>query len=226
MRFIAQLFILLKVSTVGAQSLLNATGAYPELSDFRQLLLNSPNDALGLLTNFTVGSQLQTILIPNNVAFNSYRQTTGRNISSLSSSDLGNIVNYHSLQGSLSSSDLQTPGGLVSNTALTAQPYSNREVLPNGGRLSQVVYIVATNTTSGPKIKARQASGLNSADVKSGEGRQITIEPTTGRWSGGNFYIVDGSVVILFPGVWLGSTTFHRESLLIEPSGADSSLYL
>ena len=82
MKFTAQVFMLWKISIVGAQSLLNATGAYPELSDFRQLLLNSPSDALGLLTNFTLGSQLQTILIPNNNAFNSYRQTTESNISS------------------------------------------------------------------------------------------------------------------------------------------------
>ncbi|MCJ1229122.1 hypothetical protein MMC12_005787 [Toensbergia leucococca] len=190
--------ILLNFSFVSAQSLLNATAAYPQLSDFNQLLLSNPDAAAGLLTNITAASQKQTILIPNNDAFNNYRQATGSSVSSLSSPDLGNLLNYHSIQGALSSSDLQTPGGLVSNTALTNQTYDNRELLPNGAKLHQVVYIGSTDTPSGAKkIRVRQAGPLSSTEVRSGEGAQVLLDPTPGNWSGGNFYIIDGLVVTI-----------------------------
>ena len=177
-----------------AQSLLNATSRYPQLSDFNDLLLNYPDAAAGLLTNISSGERKQTILIPNNAAFTGYRLRTGASISSLSSPDVGNILNYHTLQGALSSSDLQTPGGLVSNTALQNETYDDREVLKNSNaKLSQVVYISSTSTRAGTtKIVARQAAGLSSTDVRSGEGNEVTLEPTPGNWSGGTFYVVDG----------------------------------
>ena len=176
-----------------AQSLLNATTRYSQLSDFNDLLLNHPDAAAGLLTNFSSGNRKQTILVPSNDAFNNYRLQRGSSISSLSSSDVGNILNYHTLQGALSSSDLQTPGGLVSNTALQNQSYDDREVLKNSNaKLSQVVFISPKSTTAGTKVLARQAGGLSSADVRSGEGNQVTLQPTPGNWSGGVFYIVDG----------------------------------
>ena len=176
-----------------AQSLLNATAGYSQLSNFNDLLLNYPEAAASLLTNFSSGDQKTTILVPNNDAFTRYRLQNGASISSLSSSDVGNILNYHTLQGSLSSSDLQTPGGLVSNTALQNETYDDREVLQNShAKLSQVVYISSTSTSAGTKIVARQAAGLSSADVRSGEGNEITLQPTPGNWSGGTFYIVDG----------------------------------
>ena len=94
---------------------------------------------------------------------------------------------------SLSSSDLQTPGGLISSTALLNSTYDDREVLPgSNAKLSQVVYISSVNTTTGSKIVARQAAGLSSPDVRSGEGNDITLNPTPGIWSGGTFYVVDG----------------------------------
>ena len=94
---------------------------------------------------------------------------------------------------SLSSSDLQTPGGLVSSTALLNTTYDDREVLEgSNAKLSQVVYISSASTTRGTKIVARQAAGLSSAELKSGEGNEVTLNPTPGIWSGGTFYIVDG----------------------------------
>lgn len=129
---------LVAIATVHAQSLLNATARYPQLSDFSQLLLSFPDIAANLLTNISTGSEQQTILVPSNDAFNTFRQQNNGNISSLSSSDVANILNYHTLQGALSSSDIQRPGGLISNTALTNSTYANREVPATGGKLSQV----------------------------------------------------------------------------------------
>ena len=179
---------------VGAQSLVNATAAFPQLSLFTQLLNIDPNAAAAFLTNFTLNATQQTVLVPSNEAFERYRSRSGTNFSALSSSDLTNTLNYHTLQGALSSSDLQRPGGLVSDTALTVQPYANRELSSSGERQAQVVYLSATNTTAGARIRARQAGPLGSIAAKSGEGREISLDNTRGNWSGGYFYIVDGYV--------------------------------
>lgn len=176
-----------------AQSLLAATARYPQLSDFTELITNYPRAAADLLTNLTSRDQKQTILIPSNDAFGQYRLQSGASISSLSSSDVGNILNYHTLQGSLSSSDLQRPGGLVSNTALRNESYADREVVENGGaRLSQVVYISSTGSGLSTIITARQANALSSTDVRSGQGNVVKLDPRPGNWSGGTFYVVDG----------------------------------
>lgn len=93
----------------------------------------------------------------------------------------------------LSSADLQTPGGLVSSTALLNTTYDDREVLKgSNARLSQVVYISTASSARGAKIVARQAAGLSSPDLRSGEGNEVTLNPTPGIWSGGTFYVVDG----------------------------------
>ena len=185
-------FLFCQLSLVHTQSLSNATAAFPELSDFTQLLNVDPNAAAAFVTNLTLGASKQTILVPSNDAFTRYRESTGTSFNDLSSSDMSAFLNYHTLQGALSSSDLQTPGGLVTDTALTKQPYANREKANDGAVLPQVVYLAATNTTSGARIHARQAGPLGSVAAKSGEGRQINVESTPGNWSGGYFYIVDG----------------------------------
>ena len=178
-----------------AQSLLEATARYPQLSDFSELINTYPRAAAGLLTNFTSKDQKQTVLIPSNDAFGKYRLESGASISSLSSSEVGNILNYHTLQGSLSSSDLQRPGGLVSNTALRNESYVAREILENSNvRLSQVVYISSTGSGESTTITARQANALSSTDVRSGQGNEVKLDPRPGNWSGGTFYIVDGYV--------------------------------
>ncbi|KAL8757266.1 MAG: hypothetical protein Q9184_004262 [Pyrenodesmia sp. 2 TL-2023] len=195
MKYITLVFAFASVSAF-AQSLLDVTARYDALSDFNDLLTTFPDIAASLLTNISTGAQRQTILVPSNDAFDDYRQRNGAGVGSLSSSDVGNILNYHTLQGALSSSDIEQPGGLVSNTALTNETYANREVLTGGDRLSQVVYISATQTPTGTKIKARQRNALSSVDVQSGEGNEITLEPTPGNWSGGVFYVVNGFLTL------------------------------
>lgn len=181
-------------TTVHAQSLLEATAPYPQLSDFNDLLSAFPDVATNLLTNVTSILNRQTVLVPSNDAFANYRRQMGSNISSLPSSDIGDILNYHTLQGALSSPDIQQPGGLISSTALADPQYANREVLSNGGQPSQVVYLSSSDTSAGVKIKVRQVNALNSFTVGSGAGSEIELEQTPGNWSGGFFYVVNGSV--------------------------------
>ncbi|KAL9592279.1 MAG: hypothetical protein Q9179_006877 [Wetmoreana sp. 5 TL-2023] len=184
------------IVAVHAQSLLNATAAYPQLSNFNDLLSGFPDVAESLLTNISGIFGRQTILVPSNDAFNAYRQQNGASISSLSSSDVGNILDYHTLQGALSSSDIQRPGGLISSTALTDRRYANREVSDDGEQPSQVVYISSSDTSPKIKIKARQVNALSSVDVESGQGDEVELEPTPGNWSGGVFYVVNGFLTL------------------------------
>ncbi|KAI4268482.1 MAG: hypothetical protein L6R38_007829 [Xanthoria sp. 2 TBL-2021] len=184
-------------TTVQAQSLLNATARYPQLSSFNELLSTFPDLAAGLLTNISTSPSRQTILVPSNDAFDNYQQQNGASVSSLSSSDVGNILNYHTLQGALSSSDIQQPNGLVSETALRDSTYATRENATDAGdSLPQVVYISSTETATGRKIKARQISALSSVDVRSGRGNEIELEQTPGNWSGGVFFVVNGFLTL------------------------------
>lgn len=189
------LLVLVEASIIGAQSLLEAIAVLPQLSDFQELLNVNPSAAPSLLTNFSSGSDKQTVLVPSNDAFDNYRRTTGRSFSSLSSPDLDDTLNYHSLQGALSSNDIQRPDGLLSNTALRSSNRDNRGLDSNGAKKPQVVLIAPERTGNGRKIKVRK---VGSVDVKSGKGQEINLDPTPGNWSGGNFYIVDGSVTTLF----------------------------
>ncbi|KAL8849783.1 MAG: hypothetical protein Q9221_005266 [Calogaya cf. arnoldii] len=187
MKLLLLVNVLVATTVVHAQSLLNATARYPQLSNFNELLSTFPDLAAGLLTNISTGQSRQTILVPSNDAFDNYQQQNGASIGSLSSSDVGNILNYHTLQGALSSSDIQQPNGLVSETALRNSTYATRENATDAGdSLPQVVYISSTETATGRKIKARQISALSSVDVRSGRGNEIELEQTPGNWSGGN----------------------------------------
>lgn len=189
------LLVLVEASIIAAQSLLEAIAVFSQLSDFHDLLNANPSAAPSLLTNFSSGSDKQTILVPNNDAFDNYRRTTGRSFGSLSSPDLDDTINYHSVQGALSSNDLQKPSGLLSNTALKSLNRDNRGLDSNGAQKPQVVLIAPERAGNGQKIKVRK---LGSVDVKSGKGQEINLDSTPGNWSGGNFYIVDGSVITLF----------------------------
>ncbi|KAI4088804.1 MAG: hypothetical protein L6R37_008148, partial [Teloschistes peruensis] len=184
------------VTAVHAQSLLEATAPYPQLSEFNGLLSAFPDVATNLLTNVTSILNRQTILVPSNDAFDNYRRQMGSNISSLPSSDVADILNYHTLQGALSSPDIEQPGGLISSTALTDPQYANREVLNNGGQPSQVVYLSSSDTSAGVKYKVRQVNALNSFNVGSGAGNEIELEQTPGNWSGGLFYVVNGLLTL------------------------------
>ncbi|KAL8675988.1 MAG: hypothetical protein Q9186_007446 [Xanthomendoza sp. 1 TL-2023] len=185
------------IAAAQAQSLLNATARYPQLSSFNDLLSSFPDIAGTLITNISTSEQRQTILVPSNEAFSSYRQRNGATISSLSSSDVGNILNYHTLQGALSSSDIQQPSGLISETALRDPTYARRENATDAGdSLPQVVFVSSTETAAGRKIMARQISALSSVDVRSGEGNEVELEQTPGNWSGGVFYVVNGFLTL------------------------------
>ncbi len=196
------LTVLLQSSIVCAQSLLLALEAYPRLSSFRQLLLTNATTAGALLANSSItGSNStditrQTILVPSNDAFTNYQRANGRGIGSLSSSDLGSLVQYHSLQGILSSTELQRPEGLISETALTTERYNNRELGSNGAQQPQVVYISPGSTNN--TVVVRQVGTAASANglVRSGLGNEVNVEIVNGQFEGGIFQIVNGYAVL------------------------------
>lgn len=178
---------------IGAQSLYDAISDFDVFSNLRNLINANPNAASSLLANITSGEP-RTILVPNNDAFENFLRITGTSVNSLSSSDLEDTFNYHSLEGALSSNDVQKQRGLLSNTGLRTQRYDNRGLQSNGAKKPQVVLIASTGSASDRKIKVKRAV---SVDVKSGRGQEITLDPAPGKWSGGNFFMVDGSVVAL-----------------------------
>ncbi len=193
MKLVLVLALLSEAAVVLSQSFLNATSQYPQLSNFRQLLLINPIVAETLLTNTTRNNTL-TILVPSNTAFENFRRANNNSgVDSLRSEGLTNVVNYHTLQGALSSSDLQRPTGLIANSALTNPVYANRELSSDGSRKPQVVFI----GTNGSNLIARQLTSSGAGQyVESGEGRTVNVEPTDGTWDGGRFHIIDGYVIL------------------------------
>ncbi|KAI9713322.1 MAG: hypothetical protein M1812_006681 [Candelaria pacifica] len=187
--------LLIETTLVKSQSFLSATSQYSQLSQFRQLLITNPVVAGTLLTNTTTNKTL-TILVPSNTAFDNYRKANNNTgVDSLRSADLTNVVNYHTLQGALSSSDLQKPTGLIANSALTNPMYANRELSSDGSKKPQVVYI---GTNGSNLITARQLSSSGAGQyIESGEGRTVNVDPTDGVWDGGRFHIIDGYAVFL-----------------------------
>jgi len=129
-----------------------------------------------------------TILVPSNKAFDNYRQDTGQSVESLQSSDLTSIVNYHTLNGALSSSDLQQPSGLVSETALRDPKYDNRGLDSNGAKQPQVVFIGSKPSSS---ISARQAAQSSNIFIQSGLTSDVSVDSGNGTWDGGFFYIIN-----------------------------------
>ncbi|KAI9702105.1 MAG: hypothetical protein M1836_001449 [Candelina mexicana] len=194
MKFVTIIALLIEATLINSQSFLNATSRYTQLSDFRQLLISNPVVAGSLLTNTTTNNTL-TILVPSKTAFDEYRKANNNTgVDSLSSAELTNVLNYHTLQGALSSSDLQKDTGLIANSALTNPMYANRELSSDGSKKPQVVYI---GTNGSNLIQARQLSSSGAGQyVESGEGRTVNVDPTDGVWDGGRFHIIDGFLTL------------------------------
>ena len=198
-----------------AQSLLEATISYPELSRFNELIFKHPQ----LAPNVT--STPQTILVPSNDAFNSYYLVTGQQISDLGAAVLTPLFQYQTLNASFNSSDLSLAQSLLLASELTQELYNHRGNSSNGTQ-GQVVYASTNNKT----ISSRQlASG---PFIKSGAGNQVILKLTDGVWAGGIFHIVEGySLLHLFIATSplindrAGSSPFP--SLVREPFSSEAS---
>jgi len=184
---------------VQAQSFLTAISAYPQLSNFSNLLSNNPVLASSLLTFSALAPQ--TVLVPDNGAFLSFEQATGQTVPSLSQGLLQPLIQYHTLSGLFTSQNFTAPEGITVPTGLMGPTYDNRTAgaalssvgATTGNQDGQVVFI-APNTTS-TTLKVRQL-GSPGAFVQSGLGHQVNLTAIDGHWDGGSFQIVDGFALL------------------------------
>jgi Fasciclin domain len=180
-----------------AQSFLIAISAYPQLSNFTNLLMTNPGLASSLLS-FSASTP-QTVLVPDDNAFLSFQQSTGQSFSNQSQDYLQAVGQYHILNGNLTSQDFLHAEGITVPTGLTGPTYNNRTAgdalissgATTGNHDGQVVFI-APNTTS-TSFSARQL-GSGGAYVQSGLGHQVNLTAIDGVWDGGAFQIVDGYI--------------------------------
>ena len=179
------LLFVLGATIVNAQSFLSSTGAYPQLSRFRQLLINQPGVA-GALTSRNATDNKTTVMVPNNDAFTKYYKYTGQNVEGLQSSDLTDLVQYHSLNGALSSSDLQQPTGLAASTGLVDPRYNNLGLSSNGAVNPQVVFV-----GSNAQALATRQSNQTTLYAQSGLVSNASVDAIGAAWEGGLFHIVD-----------------------------------
>jgi len=182
---------------VHSQSFISAISAYTELSEFTNLMKNNSTLAESLL-NTSLVDGVQTILAPSNDAFAKYQQTSGQLFESLDPNYIQTILQYHTLNMSLTSATLADQPDIVVSTQLTDTEYNNIGSADNTNLNTngQVVYI-----TSGASSEASEPSGnqntfrirqsSSTASVDSGLGSIGTMDVIDGAWSGGRFQIVD-----------------------------------
>jgi len=184
---------------VKAQSFLKAISAYPQLSNFTNLLTQNPSLASSLLSSSA--STPQTVLVPDDDAFLSFLKSTGQSFSNQSQDYLLAVGQYHILNGNLTSQDFLHAEGITVPTGLTGPTYDNRTAgdalissgATTGNHDGQVVFI-APNTTS-TSFSTRQLDS-GGAFVQSGLGHQVNLTAVDGVWDGGAFQIVDGFLTL------------------------------
>ena len=182
MKVVRLLLLLAGFHLVHSQSFLSAISAYPQLSDFTNLMKINPTLAQSLLNTSLVGGE-QTILVPSNTAFTKYQQTTGHPFQSRGPKHIQTTLQYHTLNASLTSAILAQQPDIVISTQLTDPKYdliastANTNLNVKG----QVLYISSTGSPDNP----------STASVNSGLGSIGKMHVVDGTWSGGTFQIVD-----------------------------------
>lgn len=175
-----------------AQSFQVAIEAYPQLSDFADLLSTNPTIATSLLS--TSASAPKTLLVPNNNAFVAYQAKTGVAVGNTEKDLLQDTLNYQTLNGSYTAESFSEPKGVTIPTLLTGETYNNRSAgaalasAAAGQKDGQVVFVSALKGTSG--FTVRQLNS-DAALVRSGLGSDVRLETTEGVWDGGRFHIID-----------------------------------
>lgn len=184
-----------------SQSLLDATASYSQLSTFRALLLASPALALNYTRSEGSGSQ-KTLLLPSNIAFDTYFSVFGTEFTSLPPATLAATFAYHTLNASYTSTNFKSNDGVLAQTRLSEDKYNHRN-----GSGGQVLFIGDSGSTGGSgkrdappgstfkvfPLGGRQDNQMGStANVTSGLGSTVVLHAVDGTWDGGKFQIVDG----------------------------------
>lgn len=171
-----------------SQSFISAISAYPQLSEFTNLMINNSTLAELLLATSVVHN-VQTILVPSNDAFANYQQTTGHPFESLGPNYIQRTLQYHTLNMSLTSATLAAQPDVVVSTQLTDPEYDAIGGAENTNLKSKGQAVYITSTANPNKFRIRQSP--STASVDSGLGSIGTMHVIDGTWSGGRFQIVD-----------------------------------
>jgi uncharacterized surface protein with fasciclin (FAS1) repeats len=168
------LLFLAGLHLVHTQSLIDAISGYRTLSNFTQLVKQNPAFA-GIFNATNQGTQI-TILIPSDTAFSRYQNDTGYSIQDVDASTVKLLIQYHTLNASLTSSELGNPDGIVVSSQLVDPQYDNRGSDSNVPTPGQVVYI---------------SSNSSSSLVNGGLGSAVVMNVVDGAFDHGVFQIVD-----------------------------------
>jgi uncharacterized surface protein with fasciclin (FAS1) repeats len=175
---------------VQAQSFLSAISAYPQLSNFTSLLSTNPALASSLFS-FSASAP-QTVMVPDDNAFLSFRQATGQTVPNISQDNLQPMLQYHMLSGLFTQKSFAVPEGVTVPTGLTGPTYNNRTA---GAALSSVG--ATTANQDGQVVFIAPNTSTSRLYVQSGGGRRVNLTAVDQVWEGGRFHSVDGFVTIL-----------------------------
>lgn len=187
------------LSTVSAQTFLEAISQYPQLANFTTLMTNNPGLAGALLTSNATSLTRTTVLVPDNSAFDKLQRLLGVPVGSLSVSQLEPVLSYHVLVNELTTDNFTVANGTTEPTFLTGPLYNNRsagDALGSSGaegdpKNGQVVFIEAKDEpTAARRLTVRQLPQPD-VEVQGGLGHIINLTSVDGSWDGGVFQIVD-----------------------------------
>jgi uncharacterized surface protein with fasciclin (FAS1) repeats len=165
-------------SSAAAQSLLEATSKYTQLSNIRQFLEDNPS----LLPQQGDVTSVRNILLPSNDAFDKYLATTGTSVQNLPMDIITNVLKYHTLEGN-PFEKLSEEVNVLANSELKQDIYNHRN-----GSDGQVIFVSENTETSDDEIPT--------AVVASGAGKTVNMSLVDDEWDGGRFQIVDGLLTL------------------------------
>lgn len=184
--------VVLYISTVVSQSpsLMAATENRPDLSMFRQLLINNPGPARTLLSNTPVApGEGKTLLLPNNDAFANFEQENGTPVEGASENFMSALLNYHTLNGDYTNEQLNQPGGMTAPSALLDDTYNHRVPVTEVAQPKDGQVVLITQVAGLGQFQTRAENPLY---AQSGLGKQIGVNQTSTDWVGGKFHVVNG----------------------------------
>lgn len=178
------------------QSLSNALSQYADLSTFNSLINSQPS----ILGNITTGSDHKvTLLAPTNDAITNFlRQSNISDVTLLPADRLLAILQYHTLDAGLTTTNFSAPRGITVPTKLRDTIYNLRSPGPAiinqyGDEAQGQVLFVSQDTINPAKFRVRQdsSSDKKTANLRAGLGQNAELTALDGEWDGGYFHSID-----------------------------------
>ncbi|KAH8670942.1 FAS1 domain-containing protein [Xylariales sp. PMI_506] len=187
----------------------SALSNYPDLSTFRELLVNNTQLVSSVLSDYT---GKVTVLVPDNEAFTNYFAQNGP-ISSISNDQILAVLQYHFMVTELTGTSLGVNGGVTVPTLLQDLEHNNRSASSDiqtqfGPDANGQVIFASPGPLGSNTITVRAESNV---ELRGGLAQDSNLQALDAQWEGGIFHAID---TVLIPPAKCSTTTRSLESSL------------